>query len=69
MEGCQRLIITTEKDAARLKAQPALSEDLKPYIYAIPIEVEILLNQQESFNQNIIGYVRKNSRNSSLPQK
>lgn len=69
MEGCQRLIITTEKDAARLKAHPALSEDLKPYIYAIPIEVEILLNQQESFNQNIIGYVRKNSRNSSLPQK
>ena len=69
MEGCQRIIITTEKDAARLKAHPALSEDLKPYIYAIPIEVEILLNQQESFNQNIIGYVRKNSRNSSLPQK
>ncbi|WP_298074229.1 tetraacyldisaccharide 4'-kinase [uncultured Bacteroides sp.] len=69
MEGRRRLILTTEKDAARLKAHPALSEDLKPYIYAIPIEVEILLNQQEFFNQKIIGYVRKNSRNGSLPQK
>ena len=69
MEGCKRLIITTEKDGARLKSHPSLSEDLKPYIHVIPIEVEFLLNQQESFNQNIIGYVRKNSRNGSLPQE
>ena len=69
MEGCKCLIITTEKDGARLKSHPSLSEDLKPYIHVIPIEVEFLLNQQESFNQNIIGYVRKNSRNGSLPQE
>ena len=69
MQGYRRLIITTEKDAARLKGHPSLSNELKSYIYVIPIEIEFLLNQQESFNQNIIGYVRKNSRNGSLPQK
>ena len=65
----KRLIITTEKDAARLLHHPALSETLKPYIYVLPIEIEFLQNQQHIFNQNIIGYVRKDSRNSSLPEK
>ena len=69
IQGGRRLIITTEKDAARLKEHPSLSNELKPHIYVIPIEVEFLQNQQEFFNQNIIGYVRKNSRNGNLPQK
>lgn len=58
----QRLVITTEKDAARLRSHPGLPEHLKSYIYVIPIEIEILQNKQDSFNQNIIGYVRTNSR-------
>lgn len=62
-----RLIITTEKDATRLIHHPELSESLKAYIYALPIEIEILQNQQDNFNQHIIGYVRKDKRNSRLP--
>lgn len=65
----KRMIITTEKDAARLKSHPGLNEALKPYIYVLPIEIEFLQNQQYIFNQNIISYVRKDSRNGSLPQK
>ncbi|MDE6347293.1 MAG: tetraacyldisaccharide 4'-kinase [Bacteroides sp.] len=65
----KRRIITTEKDAARLKFHPALDEILKPHIYVMPIEIEILQNQQYIFNQNIIGYVRAHSRNSSLPER
>lgn len=61
-----RLLVTTEKDGARLLHHPALSDALKPYIYVQPIEIEILNNQQESFNQNIIRYVRTYSRNSRL---
>ena len=63
LEKDNRLIITTEKDAARLKLHPALDERLKPYIYVLPIEIEILQNQQPMFNQNIIDYVRTYSRN------
>lgn len=69
LKGERRLIITTEKDATRLVHHPALDEGLKPYIYALPIEVEILQNQQDIFNQHIIGYVRENTRNSSFPQR
>lgn len=61
-----RLLITTEKDGARLLHHPALSDKLKPYIYVQPIEIEILNNQQESFNQTIIRYVRTYSRNGRL---
>ena len=69
LEEWKRLIITTEKDAARLKLHPALDETLKPYIYVLPIEIEILQNQQYIFNQNIIGYVRTYSRNRSLSER
>ena len=65
----KRLIITTEKDAARLKSHPALGGALKPYIYVLPIEIEFLQNQQYIFNQNIIGYVRTYSRNRSLSER
>lgn len=65
----KRIIVTTEKDAARLAHHPALPQSLYPHIYVLPIEVEILQNKQNTFNLNIIEYVRANSRNSSLPQK
>lgn len=63
----QRLIVTTEKDATRLIHHPELDETLKASIYALPIEVEILQNQQDNFNQQVIDYVRKNKRNSRVP--
>lgn len=69
LKGEQRLIITTEKDATRLVHHPALDKELKKYIYALPIEVEILQNQQDIFNQHIIGYVRENTRNSSFSER
>ena len=69
LKGNKRLIITTEKDATRLKNHPNLNETLKPYIYVLPIEIEFLQNQQYIFNQNIIGYVRTYSRNRSLSER
>ena len=66
LTGEKRLIITTEKDATRLVNHQGLDEELKPFIYALPIEIEILQNQQDKFNQHIIDYVRKNTRNRSL---
>ena len=64
----KRIIITTEKDAARLKRTPLLPEQLKPWLYAMPIEVKVLQNRQQAFNQTILNYVRKNPRNRVLPQ-
>ena len=52
-----KLIVTTEKDATRLKDLNGLSEEVRKSLYALPVEIEILQNQQESFNENITGYV------------
>ena len=64
-----KLIVTTEKDATRLKDLNGLSEEVRKSLYALPVEIEILQNLQESFNENNTGYVFKNSRNSILAKK
>ena len=64
-----RIIITTEKDMARLhqKQMPMWGS-----VYALPIEVKVLNDEEELFNNQIISYlnhVRKDSRNSCIPQR
>lgn len=61
-----RIVITTEKDAARLKGIVSYidSSELHRSTYVMPISVEFLQNKQETFNKNIIDYVQNNSRNS-----
>ena len=61
-----RIIVTTEKDATRLMPLEGLSDKVKAALYALPIHIKFMLDQEETFNENIIGYVRKNSRNSIL---
>lgn len=64
-----KLVITTEKDAARLTNAEGLSDEVKRNIYALPVNIKFMLEQEEKFNENIIGYVQKNSRNSILAQR
>lgn len=54
-----RLIITTEKDAVRLKETDGLYEIVKKSIYELPIKVSFMLEQEDIFNDKIISYVRK----------
>ena len=61
-----RCIITTEKDTTRLYDVEGLSDEVRRHIYALPVSIHFLLDQEDTFNQYIIGYVRKNSRNSIL---
>ena len=64
-----RLILTTEKDATRLLVTEGLSDDVKKNMYMLPLRISIMQDQQEEFNQKILGYVRKNSRNSILAKR
>ena len=61
-----KCIITTEKDAARLLEVEGLHEEVKKNLYILPVRIRFMQEQTELFNQHIIGYVRKNSRNSIL---
>ena len=64
-----RVIITTEKDASRLEATPALTPEVRQALYVLPIRIRFMLDQEENFNHKIISYVRKNSRNSILAKR
>ena len=64
-----KLIITTEKDETRLKQVEGLSDEVRKHLYSLPIKIKILLDQENIFNQSIINYVRKNSRNGLLAKK
>jgi tetraacyldisaccharide 4'-kinase len=64
------IIVTTEKDATRLKDLEGLSQKVKDNLYTLPIKVKFMEEQQEEiFNNKIIDYVRKNSRNSILVKR
>lgn len=61
-----KVIITTEKDATRLAVLEELSSEVKQHLYKLPIYIQIMQDQEELFNQTVLGYVRKNSKNSIL---
>ncbi len=61
-----KLIVTTEKDVTRLKDMDGLSDEVRQQLYVLPIYITLMQDQEEAFNKNILGYVRKNSRNSIL---
>ena len=56
----RKYIITTAKDAMKLKQFGELEEDIKKVMYYIPVYVEFHENEEKGFNQNIISYVRNN---------
>ena len=64
-----KCIITTEKDATRLLAAEGLSDEVRRNIFSLPIHILFLQEQEEIFNNHIIDYVRKNSRNSILAKR
>lgn len=64
-----KFIITTEKDATRLRCANGLSEEVKSHLYVLPVRIKFLLNHETTFNNKILSYVRKNSRDSILVKK
>jgi len=64
-----KIILTTEKDAMRLKSA-AYAEAIKnlPLFY-IPIEIEFHNNDKQAFNEQILHYVRANQKHSSIHSK
>jgi tetraacyldisaccharide 4'-kinase len=59
----EKMLLVTEKDAARLVSNPNFPESLKSRTFALPIRVEILHDQETLFIQKIKSYVVEDSRN------
>ena len=57
--GEKKIILTTEKDAARLTNSPYLCQFETTPLFALPVSVRF--HEEEKFNEEILNYVRKNS--------
>jgi len=53
------VIITTEKDAARLVDHPAITSQLRSRIYYLPTEVFFLQDHDRKFEKIVLNYVNK----------
>ncbi|MFC2115747.1 tetraacyldisaccharide 4'-kinase [Bacteroidota bacterium] len=69
MEGSDKLIFTTEKDATRLRKFTNIASSMRERMYYVPVGIEIMNEDVESFNNQIRNYVRNNKRNSILHKK
>jgi len=56
----KKLIITTQKDAARLQGLASqLAPAFQQHLYALPIQVEFIHEQQAAFDQSVINYLKQ----------
>lgn len=60
--GKKKIILTTEKDAVRLKQLKNFPKSLKDKIYYLPIKIEFLDKGNKDFDKIISNYVRKNKK-------
>ena len=59
LSGNKKIIVTTEKDYARLINSPYLCQFDSVPLYVTPVRVRI--HEEEKFNEEILSYVRKNA--------
>ena len=59
LEGEKKIIVTTEKDAARLTNSPYLCQFETVPLFDLPISVRF--HEEEKFNETILNYVRQNN--------
>ena len=60
------ILITTEKDAMRLRDEAGLPEFIKSQFYYIPLKIKFLDHEGKSFDKTIVGYVKDNRSNREL---
>jgi tetraacyldisaccharide 4'-kinase len=58
-KSLNKSMVTTEKDAARLRGLATLDAELKKALFYIPIEIRFVDNQENSFVNQILTYARE----------
>lgn len=62
MAGKEKVIIVTEKDAARLLSMDNIDEEIRSILYYLPIRVSFVNEEDKKlFNNKIVDHVRENS--------
>ncbi len=66
INSVRKVMITTEKDAMRLKDIEGLTDEFKAALYYLPIKVKFLDDEGKEFNKKIFNYVGENKSNREL---
>jgi tetraacyldisaccharide 4'-kinase len=62
----KKYVITTEKDAARLREFTNIAEPVRSAFFYIPLGINFLNDDKDEFDNLIVDYVRKNKRNNRI---
>jgi len=68
LKSKERLIITTEKDAVRLRELSNIEDPLRSVFFYLPVRVSFINDYKTKFDNMIFEYVRKNKQNNRIPQ-
>ncbi|MBK7629073.1 MAG: tetraacyldisaccharide 4'-kinase [Bacteroidales bacterium] len=68
LKSTTKYLITTEKDAVRLREFTNIAEPLKSAFFYIPIGIHFLNDDKDEFDNLIVDYVRKNKRNNRVSE-
>lgn len=66
LEGENKIMVTTEKDATRFYDMDINQESIKKHLFFIPLRIKFLNDDKSKFDVKIMNYVRKNKRSSNL---
>ncbi len=68
LKSATKYLITTEKDAVRLREFTNIAEPIRSAFFFIPVGVHFLNDDKDEFDNLIINYVRKNKRNNRVSE-
>ncbi|RUT73539.1 tetraacyldisaccharide 4'-kinase [Ancylomarina longa] len=66
LEGENKIIITTEKDAMRLHDMQIETDIIRKNLFFVPLRIKFMNEDKSLFDNQILNYVRKNRRSSNL---
>ena len=69
LPSSSRFIITTEKDAVRLREFTKMNENIKSALFYIPVGITFLNDDKAEFDKLIIEYVRKSKHNIGISKR
>jgi tetraacyldisaccharide 4'-kinase len=68
LKSSNRYLITTEKDAVRLREFTNIAEPIKSVFFYLPVGITFLNDDKDEFDNLIIEYVKKNHRNNRVSE-
>lgn len=66
LKSSRKYLITTEKDAVRIREFTNIAKAIRKVFYYIPVGIKFLNDNREEFDNLIIEYVGKNKRNNRI---